>query len=372
MATKRQHTVAGLMGGEPSVDHLDPKASNYTADIMRLFNWYSSEKKRTDSYKFHLDFVKKNRSKDDYKIFSTIDEKDVHITFGWVARIITRGGSIDLDQRERFESYLDGLIRVKRKEEVKEEQPVVVEPKKVVVNIQDAMKQKTAEYLGEVEGAIDSFIKEDTEFNLYNDLKARQIPAPYMSDIKDWAQKKLAEYNDVLTSKDSQIVEGYSNINKRKLKNIAKLFEQFVDDCDKYSQYKKANRKPRITKDKPPAVQVKNLKFKAKDDEYNLTSAKVTDIVGAEQVWVFNTKTRKLAVYTSESTKGMSVKGSSLQNWSPDKSKQKTLRKPEEQIKDLMTAGKVKLRSFINDIKAKEQAVNGRINIDTIILRIIR
>jgi hypothetical protein len=68
----------------------------------------------------------------------------------------------------------------------------------------------------------------------------------------------------------------------------------------------------------------------------------------------------------------MTVKGSALQNWSPDKSKQKTLRKPAEQIKDLMGAGKVKLRTYINDIKAKEQAVNGRINIDTIILRIMR
>jgi hypothetical protein len=68
----------------------------------------------------------------------------------------------------------------------------------------------------------------------------------------------------------------------------------------------------------------------------------------------------------------MTVKGTALQNWSPDKSKQKTLRKPDEQIKDLLASGKVKLRSFIDNIKAKEQNVNGRINIDTIILKIIR
>jgi hypothetical protein len=68
----------------------------------------------------------------------------------------------------------------------------------------------------------------------------------------------------------------------------------------------------------------------------------------------------------------MSVKGTALQNWSPDKSKQKTLRKPADQIKDLMAAGKVKLRTFLDDIKSKQQAVNGRINIDTIILKIIR
>jgi hypothetical protein len=234
------------------------------------------------------------------------------------------------------------------------------------------MKEKTSEYIGEVEGLIDDFIKNDVEINLYNNLKSNQIPGPYVSDIKEWAQKKLDQYNAVIDTKDSQTIEGYANINKRKLKNLVKLFEAFIADCEKYSQFKKANRKPRAVREKPAVTQIKNLKYKVKDEELGLTSAKAIDLVGAEQVWVFNTKTRKLAVYTSESTKGMTVKGSALQNWSPDKSKQKTLRKPAEQIKDLMGAGKVKLRTYINDIKAKEQTVNGRINIDTIILRIMR
>jgi hypothetical protein len=150
------------------------------------------------------------------------------------------------------------------------------------------------------------------------------------------------------------------------------MFETFVEDSVRYGQFKKANRKPRATKEKPAITQIKNLKYKLKDDELGLTSVKALDLVGAEQVWLFNTKTRKLAVYTSESTKGMTVKGTALQNWSPDKSKQKTLRKPDEQIKDLLSSGKVKLRSFLDSIKAKEQNVNGRINIDTIILKIIR
>ena len=123
---------------------------------------------------------------------------------------------------------------------------------------------------------------------------------------------------------------------------------------------------------KPAIAQIRSLKYKLKDDELGITSAKAFDLVGAEQVWLFNTKTRKISVYTSESTKGMTVKGTTLQNWSPEKSKQKTLRKPEEQIKDLLALGKVKLRTFLDNIKSKEQAVNGRINIDTIILKITR
>jgi len=252
------------------------------------------------------------------------------------------------------------------------ETPEDEKEKKVPVNIQDAIKQKAKEYVGELEGAIDDFIKNDKEFSLYNDFKSKQIPAPYVQDVKVWAEKKLQEYSEVIDSKDSQIIEGYSNFNKRKIKALVKLFEQFITDCDLYGQFKKANRKPRAVKEKPAAQQVKNFKYKLKDEELGIESERAMDIVGAQQIWTFNTKTRKLAVYTSDSIKGITVKGSTLQNWEPEKSKQKTLRKPEEQIKDLMSSGKVKLRNFMDSIKSKEQAVNGRINIDTLLLKIMR
>lgn len=378
MARRSQHAIAAgaanLHGYEPTYEKLNEGGTTYTAELLRIFNWYSAEKTRADSYKYHVEFCKKFRSKDDLKTFQTISEKDIHTTYGWVARILTKGGILTLDQRERFESYLDGLIRVARKEAeaaVEEDTPVVVETKKVV-NIQDAIKAKAMEYIGELEGSFDDFCVFDTEFSLYNDMKGNQLPGQYAQYVKEWAEAKLAHFTEVSSSKDSQIVEGYSNFNKRKMKAILKYFETVIEDCDKYGQFKKANRKPRAVRKKSPADQIKNLKYKLKDDELNITSAKAIDIPGSEQVWLFNTKTRKLSVYTSDSSQGLQVKGTTLQNWLPEKSKQKTLRKPADQIKDLMGSGKVKLRNFMDGIKSKEQAVNGRINIDTIILRIMR
>ena len=374
MASKREHDLSRTYGAEPMVSHLDPISVNYTADLIRITNWYSAEKTRSDSYKYYEYYIKHNKP-EDAKYFFEIEEKDVHISYGWIARLVLQGAKLSPTHMQGFNNALEELIRLgKNRFYSKKAVAKVVTPIGVVSkpSIQEVMKEKTSEYIGEVEGLIDDFIKNDVEINLYNNLKSNQIPGPYISDIKVWAEKKLEHYTAVIDTKDSQTIEGYSNINKRKLKNLVKLFEAFIADCEKYSQFKKANRKPRAVREKPAVTQIKNLKYKVKDEELGLTSAKAIDLVGAEQVWVFNTKTRKLAVYTSESTKGMTVKGSALQNWSPDKSKQKTLRKPAEQIKDLMGAGKVKLRTYINDIKAKEQAVNGRINIDTIILRIMR
>lgn len=358
-----------LTNAEPTGSKLDPSDESYKGNIQVIFNWYSAEKSKADAYKYILEYVKKNRNKD-YKTFQKVNENKVVTTLGWIARLINRGASVTAEHRDRLDQHIDILINTTLLKDTVEE--AVDKEKKVTVNIQDAIKQKAKEYIGELEGILDDFITLDKEFSLYGDFKARQIPAPYVQEVKDWAESKLKEYTEVVESKDSQLIEGYSNLNKRKLKALIKMFDQFVQDCDLYGQFKKANRKQRAVREKPAAQQVKSIKYKAKDEELKIDSERPIDMVGAQQIWLFNTKTRKLAVYTSDSTKGILVKGTTLQNWEPEKSKQKTLRKPEEQIKDLMSSGKVKLRTFMEGIKSKEQAVNGRINIDTVILKILR
>jgi hypothetical protein len=374
MATKREHDAGKVLLSEPLVSKLDPTSDDYIITLMRINNWYSTDKTRGDAHKYFAQYVKHNMPTSS-KLFAEVDEKDVHMTYGWMARMLLQGANIRKDHLDGFNKELNRLFEIgKKRLDAKKNVITVTTPVAVVKrpSIQDAIKDKASEYIGELEGFVDEFCTEDKDFNLYNHLKGNQIPAPYTTCVKTWAVKKLEQWNEVAESKDSQIVEGYSNFPKRKITKIVKLFESFVEDCNKYGQFKKANRKVRATREKPAVAQIKSLKYKLKDDELGLTSAKAFDLVGAEQVWLFNTKTRKLSVYTSESTKGMTVKGTTLQNWSPEKSKQKTLRKPEEQIKDLLALGKVKLRTFLDTIKSKEQAVNGRINIDTIILKITR
>jgi hypothetical protein len=215
-------------------------------------------------------------------------------------------------------------------------------------------------------------INDKEDFALYRNMQANQIPKPYVPDIKDWTKKKLREFIEAYEGKEAQVKEGYSNYTTRELKSIVKTLGQFIEDCDKYSEFKKANRKPRVIKPKLPGVQVKGLKFKKEDTELGLKSVSATEIIGAQQVWFYNTKTRKLIVYKTESSTGIQVKGSSLQNYEPDMSCQKTLRKPAEQIKAMMTATKVPLRKYMDTISSKPAPANGRVNAEMIILRAIK
>ena len=51
---------------------------------------------------------------------------------------------------------------------------------------------------------------------------------------------------------------------------------------------------------------------------------------------------------------------------------QKTLRKPADQLKDLMGSTKVQLRKYMDSVNSKASPANGRMNADTLILRVIK
>ena len=357
------------LDAEPSIAVLSPEENTYNVQLMRIMNWYSAEKAKSDARKYMRDYVKAKMSSE----LNTFDQvKDVNIvnTYGWISRIIMRNGKISdrhLTSLNRYlKETLDSAIYIP---EPVQQKVVVSAPKP---SIQDAMKEKISEYLGELEGSFDSVVTNKEDFSLYKNMQANQIPKPYVNDIKEWSKNKLREYITVYEGKDSQLVEGYSNITKRELKSIVKMLAQFIEDCDKYSEFKKANRKPRIVKAKPASVQVKNLKYKKEDTELGITSVDPAEIIGAQQVWVFNSKTRKLALYKTDSAMGIVVKGSSFQNYDPEMGCQKTLRKPADQLKDLMGATKVQLRKYMDSVSSKASPANGRMNVDTLILRVIK
>jgi len=67
----------------------------------------------------------------------------------------------------------------------------------------------------------------------------------------------------------------------------------------------------------------------------------------------------------------LNVKGTTIQSFNEDESIQKTLRKPDEKLKEFKEAGKIKIKKFLEDINAVDIKLNGRINPDTILLKTI-
>jgi hypothetical protein len=115
---------------------------------------------------------------------------------------------------------------------------------------------------------------------------------------------------------------------------------------------------------------VSKMKYAKTHEPLKLVSVNPEDIIGAKELWIFNTKTRKLGKYVAAEYQDLSVKGTSIIGFDENNSVQKTLRKPEEQLKEFKAAGKVALRKFLEDIKAVDIKLNGRINEDTVLLKV--
>ena len=244
-----------------------------------------------------------------------------------------------------------------------------------VVSIQERVRESSLTMTEEIETAIESFQINPEEFDpkqfkVLNLLKGKQAKAAHARIIRDFYTRNYEEMQEAALGKDEQLKEGYSHLSKAQLKKIIAFYGEIISACDMLMQEAKVNRKPRKTKTVSKDKLVAKLKFMKQDDKLKVVSVNPADIVGAKELWVFNTKTRKLGKYVAGEFNDLGVKGTSITGFDEHKSVQKTLRKPEEQIKEFKAAGKVALRKFLEDIKAVDIKLNGRINEETLLLKV--
>ena len=170
----------------------------------------------------------------------------------------------------------------------------------------------------------------------------------------------------------AQIREGYAHVKKANAKKWLEALEGLMSALDMIIDSAKATRKTRVKKAPSKEKMVAKLKYKDKDDRYQIVSVNPVEIVDATEVWVFNTKTRKLGKYVAAEHATIKVKGTTLQFYDEGLSVQKTVRKPEETLKEFKKSGKVALRKFLDNINSVEIKLNGRINSDTVILKAVK
>jgi hypothetical protein len=178
----------------------------------------------------------------------------------------------------------------------------------------------------------------------------------------------------------AQLKEGYDHRSKKQMALLLKALEKIMTSCDMVIESAKATRRPRKAKVYSAEKLVQKLKFKKQDDKFGLVSINPADIIYANELWVFNTKTRKIGKYVAKDPdpqkmqrpgSGLQVKGTTIIGFLEEESIQKTMRKPAEQLKEFKNAGKVALRKYMDDIKTTDTKLNGRINAETVLLKVV-
>ena len=266
-------------------------------------------------------------------------------------------------------------------DEVESDEPVKTVKSAVVYvpTIQDRLREAAGGMSEEIDAAIDLWITDPEAFNpkdikVVNLLKGKGAKAAHSRIIKSYFQRGYDELLELSSGQaDDQLKEGYKHNSRKNVNKLIEFYANIMAACEQIAAEQKVLKKPRAAKVKPAEEIVKKLKFMLSDTKLGITSVPPATIIGASGVVVFNAKTRKIGYYIAKSSTGLGVKNSSITEFT-DKSTQKTLRKPPEQIKEFKEQNTQKRFEtwFVKNVKTTETVLNGRFNEDTVILKVYK
>jgi len=297
--------------------------------------------------------------------------------------------------KKRIEEAMEqGAYLLTQRKEVEREKSKVYTP-----SIQERIRDQVHTQMEEIEEWLDGWITDPKSFDPkgfnfkqhfqntnVTQAHARKIAGFYDGEVKEYnellnfpSKAKIAKMDEHAQDMLEQLKEGYAHLKKEDVKKILEALGNLQMACQLVVDTSKAIRKTRKRKPKSADKLVEKLKYLKVDNKFSIASINPVEIIFANELWVFNVKTRKIGKYVASNIdpqgaqregSGLSVKGTTIIGFSEKESVQKTLRKPEEKIKEFKDAGKVKLRTFLEDINAVDIKLNGRINPETILLKV--
>jgi hypothetical protein len=365
-------TDARHVGHEPVYPDMSVQnawtAQDYQNALARSLNWYSKTQDRKTSTEWLVNFLSRNPRHE--KLVQAIKRSNTY--FPTNIGYLVRAGRVGLKLRY---STLKRIMQDLRAIDSTDATALAIEEAKTkapVPNIQDRLREKAQDCMGEIEGSYDDFILAGCkgEPNIIGFLSQYNIQPAQIKMFQEQATSHCQEIESVLESSDSQLIEGYKQFGKRELKAMLGFWQKTLEHLNSYGIIKKANKAPRKKKPVTPEKAVSKLQFCREFADLKLKSIDATAILQAEELWVYNTKTRKLGIYVADSHAGkLSVKNSSIVGFSESQSQQKTLRKPELQLKEFSASGKPAAKKWFKAVKSVETRLTGRINADVILLK---
>lgn len=330
--------------------------------LSDALNWYNYMATDDQSREWFFTYAKKSYSKTDVALLRKLPKWKISKTLGNVARILLNGNELEQKNLDFFNNGVKDLLKAATL--VVEETEEAAAPKPVI-DIQARVRDKANVIITNLEEELD-LVMDGKAFSMYTFCQANELNAQILNIVADYYRP---QYDEIM-SNDEQVQEAFG----KRQKFWINFWQSFFDDIDRYVNNKKAVkiRKPRERKAKSAVDLVKNLKYQKEEPSLKIVSVHPAEMVGCTQLWTYNTKYKKLTRYDSSGPSGIQVKGTTLIGYDQETSLSKSLRKPDISIQSLLGAGKVSLRKFMDEIKTVESKPNGRINQDTILLRVIK
>ena len=358
-----------ILGGEPTwqIQPTDFRVSK----LSKAFSWYNYFYGKKDARDMIVNYLETHDRKEDVRLLKGIPDSAIRLTTGWLCRMSMVGLELHDTEQLKLENQLREILDSKQNEVAPE---AVVEDATPRITIQDRLREKVNECMGELDGLFDDFLasgaKMTADYKPVTLLRSMNVAPQMVSIIADVWKRRLTEFETVNQGKDAQLVEGYSHLSKIQLRNVIKFCEAVVNDCGAYVQIKKVERKPRKVKAVPPEKRAAKFKHMVDFVELKLKGLPAASLVDKTEAWLYDTKKRKLIHVVADShTQAFTVKSNSIIGFSTVDTMQKTVRKPQDVIKAVQAAGKPAARKIFKDLTTTETAWNARGTENLVVLK---
>ena len=342
---------------------------------LRHYNYFYDHK---DAFKWAEAWIKVHRTKD-LADFKAAEEWRINTAVGGVCKMLSMGAVFTEKRMTWLNGKLQEAINAGRANRAIEASMKTM-PVKTAAEI---LTEKTRNFIADVEAVIDDYndpkIWVDGEnYSVYNELKKINAPKPLAKKVYDYYKPLYDEIEELVTKKTPDLIEGYKHLKTVKdKKDYLAFIKGIIDDCQKFLNAStaakvRAVRQPRAKKKVPVEKLVAKVKYRKESSEHKLTSVDPVNVVGATEVYLFNTKYRQLVHLVAASADGFSIKGTTITNLREEECLKKTLRKPEDVLTEIGKTTKARVSKVFVDIKTKAAVANGRLNEETIILKVFK
>lgn len=341
-------------------------------------------------YYFHLDidkkdmvsvmktYIKNHFKKNDQKaILSNPDYKFWNMTHYAATAFWVNTNQPETDQTKKYsnalQKYLEDLIEpgkdlLKEKAEESKEKSNVI----TFSPMQRLQRKISNTIMQDLIDLEDEWIEgETTTIDIYNLFKKHGLSGSATIPVRELIEGWLTDYEDAYEKRCDQAVEGYSHLKRPELKRRVKACQDMLLDLDRIKSAAKASRNVRVKQPKAADKQISKVKYKKEDTEFKLVSINPIQMVGKSRLYIFNTKSRMLTEFITESTNGFEISGTTIKNFDTVNSRTVRLRKPDEFLPLVLTKTPNQIDKEWKALTTKSSVPNGRLNTDTILLRVL-
>jgi hypothetical protein len=365
------HTVlppasdAKFIGDEPVWHDVDVAEDKYNKEILLALNWHNYCAGEKDYVKYIEAWIREHRPKTAKQdIAAWRDVSRIDKTLCAMARIHMQGFPLSEKHIKQLEAYVADAVKPAKKKRTATKTAAVARP-----TIQDRIKQQVAGVLSNLDVRVDDAFENNlaTPDEIAGDILSQGFKGPQLKLVQEYLNRNLIEWNEAYSGKNDQLADGYKYVGKRNFKKIIDVFSQVVDSISQQTTHIKSQR---IRKRKPVDKKklASKLRFMKDCPELGIKSLNPVDIIGANMIWVYDTKKRRLGYYEAEVKNSLYVKGTKIEGYKV--TCEKILRKPEEQLAEVLKLRKNQTVNWFDTIRAKCKDMNGRTNVNLILLRI--